>query len=125
MLPRTARLQDTVDFNALWEKAYAPAIQELGYDPVRADGDVGSLIIQEMLERLAISDLVIADLTIPNANVYYEIGVRHAARPIGCVLVSADWSRPLFDVDQMRRITFPLPEETVTDRRRFRSGRRS
>ncbi|HEY3570123.1 MAG TPA: TRAFs-binding domain-containing protein [Thermoanaerobaculia bacterium] len=105
----------TIDFNALWEKAYAPAIRELNYDPVRADEDVGSLIIQEMLERLAISDLVIADLTIPNANVYYEIGIRHAARAQGCVLVSADWTKPLFDVDQMRRITFPLPEGTITD----------
>jgi tetratricopeptide (TPR) repeat protein len=113
--PADRKAPDTVDFNALWEKAYAPAIRELGYDPVRADGDVGSLIIQEMLERLAISDLVIADLTIPNANVYYEIGVRHAARAEGCVLVSADWTRPLFDVDQMRRITFPLPEGVVTD----------
>lgn len=105
----------TIDFNALWEKAYAPAIRELKYDPVRADEDVGSLIIQEMLERLAISDLVIADLTIPNANVYYEIGIRHAAREQGCVLVSADWTKPLFDVDQMRRITFPLPEGTITE----------
>ena len=105
----------TIDFNALWEKAYAPAIRELEYDPVRADEDVGSLIIQEMLERLAISDLVIADLTIPNANVYYEIGIRHAARAQGCVLVSADWTKPLFDVDQMRRITFPLPEGAITD----------
>jgi tetratricopeptide (TPR) repeat protein len=105
----------TIDFNALWEKAYAPAIRALNYDPVRADEDVGSLIIQEMLERLAISDLVIADLTIPNANVYYEIGIRHAARAQGCVLVSADWTKPLFDVDQMRRITFPLPEGTITE----------
>lgn len=113
--PTDRKAPATVDFNSLWEKAYAPAIRELGYDPVRADGDVGSLIIQEMLERLAISDLVIADLTIPNANVYYEIGVRHAARSEGCVLVSADWTKPLFDVDQMRRITFPLPEGVVTD----------
>jgi tetratricopeptide (TPR) repeat protein len=105
----------TIDFNALWEKAYAPALRELEYDPVRADQDMGSLIIQEMLERLAISDLVIADLTIPNANVYYEIGIRHAARAQGCVLVSADWTKPLFDVDQMRRITFPLPEGAITD----------
>src|SRR5436305_206497 len=62
-----------------------------------------------------IPDLVIADLTIPNANVYYEIGIRHAARPQGCVLVSADWTKPLFDVDQMRRITFPMPEGAITD----------
>jgi len=104
-----------INFNNLWEKAYAPVIRELGYDPVRADEDAGALIIHEMIERLAISDLVLADLTIANANVYYEIGFRHAARETGCVLVSSDWATPLFDVNQMRRITFPLPEGEITD----------
>src|SRR5690349_7807385 len=104
-----------IDFNRLWEKAYAPAIRALGYDAVRADEDAGALIIHEMIERLAISDLVIADLTIPNANVYYEIGIRHAARSTGCVLFSADWTVPLCDVNQMRRITFPLPDGEVSD----------
>ncbi len=104
-----------VDFDALWAKAFEPVIRELGYEPVRADQDIGALIIQEMLERLYFSDVVVADLTIPNGNVYYEIGIRHASRPRGCVLVSADWARPLFDVNQMRRLTYPLPEGAVTD----------
>lgn len=115
LAPPERKAPARIDFNRLWEKAYAPAIRNLGYDAVRADEDAGALIIHEMIERLAISDLVIADLTIPNANVYYEIGIRHAARKTGCVLVSADWTVPLFDVNQMRRITFPLPEEQVGD----------
>jgi tetratricopeptide (TPR) repeat protein len=105
-----------IDFNALWDKALRPMIEnDLGYLPVRADQDAGSLIIQAMIERLAISDLVIADMTIPNANVYYEVGVRHAAKRSGCVLIAADWSKPLFDVAQMRRLTYPMPEGVVTD----------
>jgi tetratricopeptide (TPR) repeat protein len=105
-----------IDFNALWDKALRPLIeQDLGYLPIRADQDAGSLIIQAMIERLAISDLVIADMTIPNANVYYEVGVRHAAQRRGCVLIAADWSKPLFDVAQMRRLTYSMPETTVSD----------
>jgi tetratricopeptide (TPR) repeat protein len=104
-----------VNFDTLWEKAFLPVIEELGYQPVRADQDLGALIIQEMIERLYFSDLVVADLTIPNGNVYYEIGIRHAARNSGCVLVGADWSEPLFDVDQMRQIRYPLSEEEITD----------
>ncbi len=104
-----------VNFNSLWEKAISPALEELGYQPVRADQDLGALIIQEMLERLYFSDLVVADLTIPNGNVYYEIGIRHAARKQGCVLISADWSNALFDIDQMRQLRYPLPEEEVSD----------
>jgi hypothetical protein len=106
---------DKIDFDALWNKAYLPVIQELGYEPVRADQDTGASIILEMLERLFFSDLVVADMTLPNGNVYYEVGIRHASRPTGCVLVSADWARPLFDVNQMRRLTFPLPEGAITD----------
>ena len=105
-----------IDFNALWDKALRPMIEnDLGYLPIRADQDAGSLIIQAMIERLAISDLVIADMTIPNANVYYEVGVRHAAKKTGCVLIAANWSKPLFDVAQMRRLTYPMTEGAVTD----------
>ena len=73
----------TIDFNALWDRAYAPVIKELGYNPVRADQDVGALIITQMIERLYFADLVLAEMTIPNGNVYYEVGVRHAARETG------------------------------------------
>jgi tetratricopeptide (TPR) repeat protein len=102
-----------INFNSLWQKALSPAIEKLGYQPVRADQELGALIIQEMLERLYFSDLVIADLTIPNGNVYYEIGIRHAARHQGCVLIGAEWSNALFDVNQMRQLRYPLPAEEV------------
>jgi len=105
-----------IDFDLLWDKAFRPMIQnELHYVPIRADQDAGSLIIKAMIERLAISDLVIADLSIPNANVYYEVGVRHAAQKAGCVLIAADWSKPLFDMAQMRRLTYPLKDTSVTE----------
>ena len=61
---------DKVDFDRLWESALRPAIAQAGYEPVRANEDVGALIITEMIERLAISDLVLADVSIPNGNVY-------------------------------------------------------
>ncbi len=104
-----------IDFNALWDKAFAPTIQSLGYDPVRADQDTGSLIITQMIERLYFADLVLADMTIPNGNVYYEVGVRHAAKRTGCVLLAADWSKQLFDVAQMRTIRYPLIEGSIED----------
>jgi len=103
-----------INFDILWRDAFEPAIRSLGYDPVRADQETGALIIHEMLERLFFSDLIVADMTIPNGNVYYEIGIRHAARSAGCVLLAADWSVPLFDTQQMRRVTYPLPEESVS-----------
>jgi hypothetical protein len=102
-----------IDFNALWDKAFAPTIESLGYNPVRADQDTGALIINQMIERLYFADLVLADMTIPNGNVYYEVGVRHAAKEKGCVLLAADWSKQLFDVAQMRTVRYPLSDGDV------------
>ena len=104
-----------IDFDALWHKALAPVIEELGYEPVRADQETGAGILMEMLERLFFSDLVVADMTIANGNVYYEVGIRHASQQHGCVLISADWAQTLFDIDQMRRLVYPLPEGEVSD----------
>ncbi|WP_128970387.1 tetratricopeptide repeat-containing protein [Bradyrhizobium tropiciagri] len=104
-----------IDFNALWDRGYVPVIKELGYEPVRADQDTGALIVGQMLERLYFADLVLADMTIPNGNVYYEVGIRHAAQKTGCVLLAADWSKQLFDVVQMRTVRYPLPEGNISD----------
>ena len=104
-----------IDFNALWDRGYVPVIKELGYEPVRADQDTGALIVGEMLERLYFADLVLADMTIPNGNVYYEVGIRHAAQKTGCILLAAEWSKQLFDVVQMRTVPYPLPEGNISD----------
>jgi len=103
-----------VNFDTLWQKALYPALSER-YTVVRADQDVGSLIIKDMLERLTLADVIVADLSIPNGNVYYEIGLRHAARSTGCALIAAEWGRPLFDTAQMRRITYSLAGTEVTE----------
>ena len=104
-----------IDFDRLWEMVLRPAITELDYEAVRADEDLGPLIIKDMLERLTLADLVVADLTIPNGNVYYEIGIRHGTNKPGCVLVSADWSKTLFDAAQMRQIRYKLPHKSISD----------
>lgn len=121
-----------IDFDHLWLQALKPAIESVGYHAVRSDQDLGPVIIKEMLERLVASDLVIADISIPNviadisipnANVYYEVGIRHAAKSCGCVLIGAEWAKPLFDIQQMTRIRYTLsskqasPEECEIIRR--------
>jgi hypothetical protein len=114
----TGRTEDgipaKIDFDELWAKVYEPVLGR-DYQAVRADRDVGALIIVEMIQRLTIADLVVADITLANANVYYEIGVRHAARRDSCVLVSTDWARPVFDLAQIRQLRFPLTDGEVGD----------
>ena len=113
--PAGSGAPDKVNFDRLWEAALRPAIEKAGYEAVRANEDIGALIINEMIERLAISDLVLADVSIPNGNVYYEVGIRHAAQQQGCIMTAANWSKALFDIDQMRQIRYPLPAESISD----------
>jgi hypothetical protein len=64
----------------------------------------GSDIIQStIINALVDADLVIADLTEHNPNVMFELGVRIAQdKPV--VLMKAEGTGPLFDVDNMLRV---------------------
>jgi hypothetical protein len=104
-----------IDFDALWNHAYYPALEEAGYLPVRADVQEGSQIIRDMVAQLILADLVVADISIPNANVYYETGLRHGGSVHGCMLFSAGWADPVFDLAQIRRSTYTLNTEVPTE----------
>ncbi|MEM7218984.1 MAG: tetratricopeptide repeat-containing protein [Pseudomonadota bacterium] len=105
----------SIDFDALWDRAYQPALAKLGYQPIRADADLGGLIIKDMLERIVLAHFVLADITLPNANVYYEVGVRHAASRNRCVLVAADWSVQPFDLQQIPQLRISLRDGAISE----------
>jgi len=104
-----------IDCDALWERAFRPALEDLGYLPIRADMEAGAVIVKDMLERLGLASLVVADMSLPNGNVYYEVGLRHAAKRTHCVLIAAEWSRQLFDTDQIRTDRYPLTDGSVPE----------
>jgi MAP3K TRAFs-binding domain len=98
-----------IDFDRVYSTIIAPAIEIVGFDAVRADEEMNAgLIHKAMYERLILSEYAIADLTILNANVYYELGIRHAARPQTTVLLSAEASRLPFDVGHLRALPYAL-----------------
>jgi hypothetical protein len=58
-----------------------PAIEAVGF----SGGTTGEIIKQgnirtDMFQKLLVADLVIADISIHNANAFYELGARHAFR---------------------------------------------
>ena len=79
-----------VDFDRIYAEIIAPAVEAAGLDGVRADEEQGAGFIHKLMyERILLSEYAIADLTLLNANVYYELGIRHAARPETTVLTLA------------------------------------
>jgi hypothetical protein len=98
-----------VDFDAVYHELIAPAIAEAGLEPLRADEEVtGGIIHKPMFERLILCEFAVADLTSANANVFYELGVRHAVRPWSTVLIYAQGSRLPFDVAPQRALPYEL-----------------
>ncbi|MHC4620510.1 MAG: hypothetical protein ACYTEQ_22410 [Planctomycetota bacterium] len=91
--------------NTISKYIIAPALEESGYaKPVRADQiPRPSIITYEVIQYLLTADLVIADLTGPNANAYYELAVRHAARKPFIQLIREDQEIP-FDLQGLRTI---------------------
>jgi hypothetical protein len=102
-----------IDFDLIYKSIIEPAIGQVGFEPVRADEEVNAgLIHKAMYERLMLSEYAVADLTIFNPNVYYELGVRHAMRPQTTVMISADASRLPFDVGHLRTLPYGLDEKS-------------
>ena len=99
-----------IDFDAVYSNLIAPAIAEAGLEPIRADHEaVGGLIHKPMYERLVLCEYAVADLTTANANVFYELGLRHAARPYSTILLfSKDGKQLPFDVGPLRAIPYEL-----------------
>ena len=107
-----------IDFDAVYRDLIAPAIREAGLDPIRADEEMtGGIIHKPMFERLIFCKFAVADLTTANANVFYELGVRHSVRPWSTVLLfSKGGSQLPFDVAPLRAMPYTLtPEGTPAD----------
>jgi hypothetical protein len=100
----------TVDFDAVYAELIAPAIAEAQLDPLRADEEMtGGIIHKPMFERLVLCEYAVADLTTANANVFYELGVRHAVRQWSTVLLfAAGGSQLPFDVAPLRAMPYQL-----------------
>ena len=98
-----------IDFDAVYHDLIAPAIRDAGLEPLRADEEATCGIIHKpMFERLILCEYAVADLTTANANVFYELGVRHAIKPFTTVLIFSEKSRLPFDVGMLRALPYPL-----------------
>jgi hypothetical protein len=67
------------------KKAFSDA--RLGLEIIRADEvSMPGSISDDILTKLMFSKFVVADISLPNQNVYYELGIRHAIR-LGTILL--------------------------------------
>ncbi len=104
------------DFNAIYSQLIKPALEMAGFEAFRADEETTSGdILTDMFQELLLADLCIADMSIDNANVFYEIGIRHAFRKRGIVHIQAGRAYMPFDIFNVRTIPYHITPEGVPD----------
>jgi hypothetical protein len=101
-----------IDFDAVYHELIKPSIEKAGLEPLRADEEMkGGFIHKPMFERLILCEYAVADLTTANANVFYELGIRHAVRSWSTVMIFAEGVSQLpFDVAPLRAIPYKLDD---------------
>ena len=79
-----------IDFDKIY-KFIREAVESENLECIRADFEKsGGFIHKPMFERLLVAEYVIADLTLSNPNVTYEVGVRHGNNSKATLLLCAE-----------------------------------
>src|SRR5262245_14515945 len=96
-----------IDFDKIAKELIDPALTAIGAEG-RETLDIvetGNIRV-DMFRRLLTADLVVADLSIHNANVFYELGIRHALRNHGTLMLRCDADSFPFDLQTDRYFTY-------------------
>jgi tetratricopeptide (TPR) repeat protein len=88
-----------ISFDEVYDLLIKPALTKAGCVAFRADKEPGAGDIRtDMYFELITADVILADISILNANVFYELGVRHGAAPRGVLMIHGGWTKRPFDV---------------------------
>lgn len=108
--------------NTVFEEVIKDVAQDYGYDCKRADHiDEPGIITNQVIGHIVESELVVADLTNKNPNVFYELAVRHAHEKPVIQILNKNQELP-FDVATQRTIDIDLGNFSVTRRAKQQIG---
>ncbi len=98
-----------VDFDAIEEVLVKPALRE-----ARIRGETTGAVVEagnireDMFNRLITADLVVADVSLHNPNVFYELGLRQAFRDKFTFVIRCDLNPYPFDLQTDRYFDYRL-----------------
>ena len=116
--------KEGIDFERVERELIAPALARLRARGVDIDGGTTGEIArqgnirEDMFRLLVVSDLVIADVSIHNANAFYELGIRHALRSSATFLLRSETTHKYpFDLQTDRYFLYDAetPESRVEE----------
>jgi hypothetical protein len=104
MMPFSSEWSDPV-----WEAIHAAFAHE-AVNCVRADSMRGPVILRDIVEGIAQSSLLLADITDRNPNVFYEIGIAHAWE-LDVLMITQEAKQIPFDTSSLRHIVYETSAE--------------
>lgn len=100
-------MQFSKEFNELYTNVIESVCNEFDIKAVRADDIYNNgMVIQDIIREISESQLVIADITPNNPNVYYEVGFAHAKQKQVILLCDRSRSELPFDLSSFRTIFY-------------------
>jgi len=99
-------MQFSEPYESLYSEVIRPVAESMGFEAYRAD-DVykPGIILQDIIQGIVEAEVVIADITPVNANVFYELGYAHALdKPT--ILLAEGRSELPFDIRSYRCIFY-------------------
>jgi hypothetical protein len=108
---RPFAVKEGVDFDAVEATLIQPALKK-----ARVEGSTTAEIVEQgniredMFRMLVTSDLVLADVSIHNANVFYELGIRHGLRRNATLLLRADVHAYPFDLQTDHYLVYDVKD---------------
>ena len=96
-----------IDFERVQQELIGPVLNQLGIRSEVAGSFLQSGTIRsDLFQLLLTADLVIADVSLQQAGVFYELGIRHALRPRSTILLRSSAGERTFDLSTDRELTY-------------------
>lgn len=94
------------EFDSIYNDLIKPALENIGFEVARTDSLVNQHnILKDIVRHIASADIVVADLTALNPNVFYELGIAHALKKPTILLAQSINEIP-FDLRSYRIVIY-------------------
>lgn len=112
-------MQFSSPFNELYHDVIKNVCKKFKLDVIRADETYGpGIILTDITKQINESRLVIAEITNPNPNVFYEVGYAHALNKPTILIAESSTKLP-FDISPFRTLFY---ENTIAGKQKIEMG---
>jgi hypothetical protein len=108
-------MQFGAPYDILYQEVIQPVSRKAGFKVLRGD-DVfrPGVILQDIIRSIVESDVIVADITPTNPNVFYELGYAHALQKPTILLANRQLEKLPFDISGYRVIFY---DDTIGGKR--------